>query len=154
MGVDASMRRVCELVEATAPTAGGPFLWLDPDRGEVPTLEDAHEGPDRLFELAAVQASDAGEGGCIPARLRLACELRIRYRLAGSRHGRAVQQADDVRRLRDALMFAPSAWSHGTTGLLSVLFGEAEAPEIITPDDATGPVHEVVIIPLTLEVEP
>jgi len=152
---ESSLRRVCELVESTAPAYGDAFVWLDPDHGGVPELGAAMEGVDRLFELANVRALDAGEGGCVSARLRIFADLRIRYRDRGSRMGLAVQQAEDVRLLRDAIMFTPSAWNYSTTGLTSVLFGEATGPEPLGADDSVEPpVHEAITIPLTLEVDP
>lgn len=150
-----ALRRVCELVESTAPAYGDAFVWLDPDHGSAPELGAAMEGIDRLFELASVRAVDAGEGGCVSARLRIFADLRIRYRDRGSRMGLAVQQAEDVRLLRDAIMFTPSAWNYGSTGLTSVLLGEASSPEPLGADDSVEPpVHEVITIPLTLEVDP
>lgn len=154
MSIDASLRRVCELVEAVAVVEGEGLLWLDPDAGDVPALADVHEGPDRLFELGSVRVVDAGEGGCVPARVRVLCDLRIRYRARGSRHGRMVTQATDARLIRDALMFTPSDWDYATTRLVSVLCGESLAAEPLSPEgEAVPPVHEVVTIPLTLEVD-
>lgn len=154
MSIEASLRRVAELVEATTPSVGEGFLWLDPDAGDVPTLDSAHEGPDRLFELAVVRVEDAGEGGCVPARVRVLCDLRVRYRARGSRHGRAVVQATDARLLRDALMFTPSDWTYTDTGLVSLLCGESSGAEPLAAEGETEtPVHEVVTIPLTLEVD-
>lgn len=154
MSVEAALRRVCELVEATAPESGEGFVWLDPDQGAAPSLEDAHEGPDRLFVVDGVQVADAGEGGCVPARVRVAASLRIRYRARGSRMGRSVVQAEDARRLRDALMFAPSDWSYSTTQLVSLLVGQSSPAALVGATDADDPVHEIVTIPLTLEVDP
>ena len=153
MGVAESMRRVCELVESTTPASGQRFLWLDPDRGAAPALEDVHEGPDRIFELRLVSTSDDGQAGCIPARLRVETELRIRYRAAGSRMGLAVVAAEDARLLRDALMFAPSSWQGSTTGLLNVLAAPSSLDELPGPGQ-TAPSHMVSTIPLTLEVDP
>ena len=155
MGVEASLRRVCELVESADVSHGERFTWNDPDQGAALGLGDAIEGVDRLFEVAEVRAVDGGEGGCVPARVRVEATLRVRYRTVGSAMGRAVQQAEDVRLIRDAIMFDPPAWSYSTTGLLSVLCGESTAPEEIGALDLAEPsAHEVITIPLTLEVDP
>jgi len=155
VGVKESLRRVCQIVEATQPATGAAFQWLDPEQGVAPALEDAHEGPERLFELAAVGPVDAGEGGCVSARIRIVAALRIRYRTAGSRHARLAQQAEDVRRLRDALMFTPAGWLYSSTGLHYVLMDAAEpAAPIVPVDPLQGPAHEIVNIPITLEVDP
>jgi hypothetical protein len=154
MGVEASLRRVCELVESAEVSHGERFTWNDPDQGAVADLVDAIEGVDRLFDIAGVRAIDGGEGGCVPARVRILATLRIRYRVAGSAMGRAVQQAEDVRLIRDAIMFDPAAWSYSTTGLLSVLCDESTGPESLGALDPADDVHEIITIPLTLEVDP
>ena len=153
MSIAAALRRIAEIVETIPPACGQRMLWLDPDHGDVRTLESAHEGPDRLFELSAVTVADDGEGGCIPARLRVTAQLRIRYRLAGSRQGRQVQQAEDVAAIRDALTFDPTAWVYSTTRILTVDTGPSLPPSSALPPGATEPVHEIVTIPLTLEVD-
>lgn len=153
MSIEAALRRVAELVEGTSPATGQRLVWQDPDAGQVPALEAAPESGDRLFEVAVASTDDAGEGGCIPARVRVSAQLRIRYRTAGSRMARTVAQADDVRRLRDALMFAPASYSAPSTGLLAVTLGAQSVAPVLNIGQ-TAPTHEILTLPLTLEVRP
>lgn len=156
MSVLSALRHVAELVEGTEPATGQRFVWLDPDAGTVQTLERAHEGLDRVFELAEITATDDGEGGCgnDPRRLLVEGGITIRYRTAGSRHALRAEQASDAQLLRDYLMFRPALWEYGTTGIASILLGQPTAATPLQPAGTTAAVHEVITIPLTMEIEP
>lgn len=154
MSIVDALRRVAYLVEGVAPETGGPFVWQDRDAGACPPLESAYEGADRLFDLADVLTADAGEGGCVPARVRLSVSLRIRYRTAGSRHALSAQQADDVRRIRDQLMFTPADYDFPSTGLDAIFLGTPGPAAPVVNLGQTVAVHEILTIPLTMEVRP
>ena len=154
MSIADSLARVAYIIEGVEPEDRGAFVWQDRDAGQVPELEVAYEGQDRLFELADVLTADAGEGGCVPSRVRLSVSLRIRYRVAGSRTALRARQASDTQRLSQALMFNPADYDFAATGLDAVLVAQpGPAAPVVNPGQ-TVPVHEILTIPLTMEVRP
>jgi len=151
MPITAAVRRIIELIEGAASTEQ--LQCIDPDSGEVPELYAVPDGPERAFDIAPGSIADAGEGGCIPARVRLSLRLRVRYRLAGSRIGRLVSQQSDWQAIRDALDYSPGTWQQSTTGICVVITG----PFGIEPLSAPGqlePSHEAISFTVELEVDP
>lgn len=147
--MEAIALRIIDLVESIA--ASPPFVCVDRGSGHHGGIDTMHATGDRLFELVLGTAADDGEGGCISARVRVEGALRLRYSTHPSLVVRRAIQLDDVRRIRDALDFAPASWAVGTAAIICGP-SEPSAPPILA-DGATVP-YEVVSLPLTIIWEP
>jgi hypothetical protein len=153
MSIRTALERLVDLIEM-ADTDGGTLLQAnDDDHGMPPMLGVLPEGPGRAFELSPGSAEDGGEGGCIPARVRLTVRLRVRYRMAGSRLDRLTRMDSDWQAIRDATMFAPGQWQTVTSTISYIGLGGYTVEAIISPGQ-TVPTHEVMAADFIVEVEP
>jgi hypothetical protein len=153
MSIRDACRRVIDIIEGCSVSDGPRFRCIDVDSGASLPVEGMPDSDDRLFALDVGAVADDGEAGCLPARVTVECAIRIRYRLAGSALARHIRQADDARRLRDALMLTPALYVSSLTGLqrVDLLPGAREA---VTIPGQTTAAHEVLVLPCILEVDP
>lgn len=151
MSVDLALRHLARLVESA--DVRDPLRWVDPDAGAVVSLAEYVEGPHAAFELVPGSVQDGGEGGCTPGRTRLTVRLRVRYRVAGSRHALGVRMMADWDAVRLVTMYAPGTWEQGTTGLALVLLGPMIFEGPLLGPGQTSPRHAVMAADFTLELD-
>ena len=151
MSVDLALSHLARLVESAA--VRDPLRWVDPDAGAVVSLAEYPEGPHAAFELVPGTVQDGGEGGCTPGRIRLAVRLRVRYRVAGSRHALGVRMMADWDAIRLVTMYAPGSWEQGTTGLSLVMLGPMIPEGPLLGPGQTSPRHAVMGADFALELD-